>query len=128
VYSSFESTRIRDLAKRFPKMATSLLAINDRLVDLLPIAQEHYYHPDQQGSWSIKSVLPTIAPDLLYDELDGVQDGGMAVLAYREAIDTKTTAGRKNEIKRQLLDYCGLDTYAMVRLWKFFSSRSDLMI
>ena len=128
VYSSFERTRIRDLAKRFPKLARSLQAIDERLVDLLPIAQDHYYHPDQQGSWSIKNVLPTVAPDLLYEELDGVQNGGMAVLAFREAIDPTTTAARKDEIKRQLLDYCGLDTYAMVKLWQFFSGRNDIRI
>lgn len=126
VYSSFERTRIRELVKRFPRLARSLLAIDERLVDLLPMAQDHYYHPDQKGSWSIKSVLPTIVPDLRYEELDGVKNGGMAVLAFREAIDPMTTAARKEEIKRQLLDYCCLDTYAMVRLWQFFSGRNDI--
>ena len=126
VYSSFEGARIRNLAERFPKLARSLLGIEERLVDLLPVARDHYYHPDQQGSWSIKNVLPTVAPDLDYEELDGVQNGGLAVLAFREAIDPKTNAARKEEIKRQLLDYCKLDTYAMVRLWQFFSGRNNI--
>lgn len=126
VYSAFESSRICDLAKRFPRLVRPLLAINERLVDLLPIANEHYYHPDQQGKWSIKCVLPTIAPDLRYDALDGVQDGGMAMTAYREAIHPGTKDARKNEIKRQLLDYCRLDTEAMVRVWQHFSGRTNL--
>ena len=65
-----------------------------------------------------------IVPELRYDQLDGVQDGGMAMDAYREAIHASTTANRKAQIERQLLDYCGLDTLAMVRLWQFFTGRS----
>lgn len=126
VYSSFESARIRELAKRLPKLARVLLAINERLVDLLPVAQKHYYHPDQQGSWSIKSVLPTIAPDLRYDELDDVQDGGSAIQVYREAIHHETSPARKAKIQRQLLDYCRLDTLAMVRVWQHFTGRATL--
>ncbi len=128
VYSSFESSRINELAKRFPRLARPLLAINERLVDLLPIASEHYYHPDQQGRWSIKNVLPTIAPDLRYDELDGVQDGGMAMMAFREAVHPATEGFRKAQIERQLLDYCRRDTEAMVRVWKHFSGSIILKI
>jgi len=126
VYSSFESSRINELAIRFPRLARPLLAIDDRLVDLLPIASEHYYHPDQQGRWSIKNVLPTIAPDLRYDELDGVQDGGMAMMAFREALHPDTAGARRVQIERQLLDYCRLDTEAMVRVWRHFTVRVDL--
>ena len=129
VYNAgFETSRIRELADRFPQLKGSLLAINGRVVDLLPIARERYYHPSQQGSWSIKKVLPAVAPDLRYGDLDGVQNGGMAMNAFLEAIATETTAARKTQIEKQLLDYCGLDTYAMVRLWQFFSGRSDLQI
>lgn len=126
VYSSFENTTISALAERLPKLARPLMAIRARLVDLLPIARGHYYHPDQQGSWSIKSVLPTIAPDLRYDKLIGAKDGVMAMLAYREAIAPATTADRKEAIRHGLLDYCRLDTLAMVRLWQHFTGRADL--
>jgi hypothetical protein len=96
------------------------------LVDLLPIARKYYYHPSQKGSWSIKAVLPALCPDpnLHYDKLDGVQDGGMAMSAFVEAIAPQTTPARKAEIERQLLDYCKLDTYAMVRLWSAFTGQS----
>lgn len=129
VYNAgFETARIKELADRFPRLKRSLLAINERVVDLLPVARERYYHPSQQGSWSIKKVLPAVAPDLSYDKLEGVQDGGLAMNAYLEAIATATTATRKAQIEKQLLAYCALDTYAMVRLWQFFSGRSDLGI
>ena len=125
--AAFEMTRIRELAARFPDLANELAAINGRVVDLLPIARERYYHPSQQGTWSIKAVLPAVAPDLRYDALTGVQDGGGAMVAYCEAIQPGTTAERKAEIEGQLIDYCRLDTFAMVRLWKFFSG-SDVEV
>lgn len=129
VYNAgFETARIRELSDRFHKLKKPLLAINARVVDLLPIAQQHYYHPSQQGSWSIKKVLPAIAPELSYGDLAGVQDGGMAMEAFLEAIAKETTISRKAEIEKQLLDYCSLDTYAMVKLWQFFSGRIDLKI
>lgn len=124
VYNAgFETSRIRDLSERLPHLAQPLLALNQRVVDLLPIAREHYYHPSQKGSWSIKAVLPAICPDLNYADLDGVQDGGMAMDAFVEAISPKTNATRKKEIEQQLLRYCELDTYAMVRLWAAFSGK-----
>lgn len=119
--AAFETARIRELSQRFPRWKKPLLAINKRIVDLLRVAEQFYYHPSQQGSWSIKSVLPAIAPDLRYDALDGVQDGGMAMDAYREAVSPSTPRARKEQIHEQLLAYCQLDTYAMVRIWQFFS-------
>lgn len=124
VYNAgFETARIRELAGRFPSLAPSLLAINARVVDLLRVAEQRYYHPSQQGSWSIKKVLPAVAPELRYADLEGVQDGGMAMKAFLEAISAVTTSLRRAQIEKQLLSYCGLDTYAMVRLWEFFSAR-----
>lgn len=120
VYSSFENTQIKALVERFPHRADELNAICTRLVDLLKIAQKHYYHPSQQGSWSIKKVLPTIASELNYDNLEGVQDGGSAQAAFIEAINSCTSADRKTVIKQKLLDYCAMDTLAMVKLWQFF--------
>lgn len=119
--AAFEKSRIAELAERFPRLRHALLAINARVVDLLPVARERYYHPSQQGSWSIKKLLPPIAPDLCYDNLDGVQDGGGAMQAYLEAIAAGTGLARKRAIEGQLLEYCKLDTLAMVRLWRYFT-------
>lgn len=129
VYNAgFETARIRELAERFPFLNQPLLAINDRVVDLLPVVRERYYHPSQQGSWSIKKVLPAVVPELRYDALDGVQDGGMAMNAFLEGIHPNTVPERKTQIEQQLLAYCKLDTYAMVRLWQVFSGRNDLKL
>lgn len=116
--ATFETRVIRDLAERFPDLAPHLHAIAARIVDLLPIARNHYYHPSQQGSWSIKAVLPALCPELSYDTLDGVQNGHMAQQAYQEAIAPETSAERKARLRQQLHEYCKLDTLAMVRIWQ----------
>jgi hypothetical protein len=124
--AGFEKSRIRELAVRFPEHAEALLAIKERIEDLLPIARERYYHPSQHGSWSIKTVLPAAVPELRYSDLDGVKDGGMAMEAFLEALHPQTTPERKQALQQQLLAYCKMDTYAMVRLWQVFAGRMDL--
>lgn len=126
----FEKGRISELAERFPRMRRALLAINERIVDLMKVAEAYYYHPSQQGSWSIKKVLPAAVPDpgLRYDSLAGVQDGGMAMNAYLRAVSPEASLSEKERIEKELLEYCWLDTYGMVRLWQFFSGRNDLTI
>jgi len=128
MYTSYERRVIRGLAGMFPDLAGALDAIDDRLVDLHPVTRENYYHPDMLGSWSIKAVLPTIAPDMDYSQLEGIQEGMGASLAYLEAIDPETSAQRIEEIRQNLLKYCKYDTEAMVRLLHFFESSlpSDL--
>jgi len=129
VYNAgFETSRMNELATRYPEFSLALLAINARVVDLLPIARERYYHPSQQGSWSIKKVLPAVVPELRYDALAGVQDGGMAMAAFLEAIHPDTATDRQSQIEQQLLAYCKLDTYAMVRLWQTFAGCTDLKL
>lgn len=132
VYSSFERTQLKALARDVPRHSAAIERIIHRLVDLLPIVQDNYYHPLMQGSWSIKSVLPAMFgnddAELSYEKLavsvDGgaVADGGAATVAYMEAIDPKTSLDRKESIHAQLLAYCKLDTLAMVRVWERLSS------
>lgn len=127
--ASFEKTRIQEMANQFPDLQEALVALCPRIVDLLPIAKATYYHPSQQGSWSIKKVLPAVFPSdphLNYANLTGVQDGGGAVQAYIEAIAPETSDARRQEIDAQLRKYCGLDTWAMVRLWQVFSGREAM--
>lgn len=116
VYSDFEKRVLTDMAVLYPDFAPQLHAIVKRLVDLLPITQAAYYHPDMMGSWSIKAVLPTVAPDLSYDDLKGVQDGGGAQLAFEEATAPSTPPERRETLRAQLLAYCERDTLATVRL------------
>jgi len=116
VYNAgFEGARIKELATAFPHLTSELLAIPERFFDLLPLARNHYYHPGMKGSWSIKDVLPTIAPELDYSNLV-VSDGLMAQEAYKEAIHSQTTPERKEEVRNAMLKYCEQDTIAMVKI------------
>jgi hypothetical protein len=123
MYTSYERSVIEGLAAMFPDLAAELQAISARLVDLHPVTKINYYHPDMLGSWSIKAVLPTIAPDMDYAKLEGIQEGMGASSAYIEAIDSQTSAERKEQIREELLKYCKHDTEAMVRLVAFFAGR-----
>jgi hypothetical protein len=121
-YSSYERTVIDGLRKRFPDLAVSLGAVLLRLVDLQPVVQRNYYHPAMAGSWSLKAVLPTIAADLDYSNLEEIQEGTAASEAYFEAIDPATGEARKDQIRRRLLDYCRLDSKALLQLVQFLAA------
>lgn len=122
----FEAARIEDLIRHLQDdadLVKSLAAIKARLVDLKPITQDHYYDPSQKGSWSIKQVLAAMVPELSYKHLDTVQDGGGAQQAYLKAIGlARVDCGVPDVelIRKQLLAYCELDTFAMVRIWQKF--------
>lgn len=118
---SFEEGRIKELAARYKDLAPALEAIIARLYDLLPLTREHYYHPAMKGSWSIKSVLPTVAPELDYSNLAGAKHGGQAQEDYLKMIDPKSDAAKKEALRNGLLAYCERDTEAMVRLAKYLA-------
>lgn len=120
VYNApFEGSRMKELAEAFPDLAPKLLAAVDRLFDLLPLARKHYYHPAMKGSWSIKAVLPTIAPELDYSNLT-VAHGGMAQDAYLDLIGSELSIKETDELKKALLAYCEQDTLAMIKVARHF--------
>jgi len=67
-----------------------------------------------QGSYSIKKVLPALVPELSYETLD-IGDGGSASVAY-ETLMEETDMIKIAEIRNNLLDYCKMDTLAMVEI------------
>lgn len=112
----FERDVIRTLAKTFPELKGELLAITDRLVDLHPLFKNYYYHPLQNGSWSLKALLPAILGENPYQELDGTSNGTDAASIYH-----KVRAGEVNQKKaeKELSNYCTLDTYALYQMLMF---------
>ncbi|MEX2149682.1 MAG: DUF2779 domain-containing protein [Steroidobacteraceae bacterium] len=124
MYTTFERTCINTLADFCPDLRKELMAVAARLVDLHPIVKEHYYHPAMQGSWSIKAVLPTIAPELDYKTLGGIQEGTAAQQAYLDAISPEHDGKQRAEIRNSLLKYCKHDTLAMVVVAKAISQQS----
>jgi len=115
VYSSFESTRLDDLSRWFPKYAKRIDQVKDRMWDLYQVIRSNVYHPQFYGSFSIKNVLPALIPDMSYENME-VADGTEAGLAYEKLIHGKLGSKEKHTLRNALLEYCRQDTMAMVKL------------
>jgi hypothetical protein len=120
MYTNYEQRVIEGLIDMYPDLEEPLRKIINRLVDLHPIVKQNYYHPKMLGSWSIKAVLPCIAPQMDYSQLEGIQEGTAASEGFLEAIDPETTPARKAELDEQLRRYCRFDTEAMLEIVRFF--------
>lgn len=113
----FEKGVIRRLAANYPQISNELMAIHDNIKDLMvPFASKSYYHPKMQGSYSIKYVLPALVPEFesAYKDLNLIHNGGEAMQAYETM--TRMPADEREAYKRALLEYCKLDTLAMVKV------------
>ncbi len=115
MYSSFESQRLSELGSWLPEFADRISAIQHRLFDVLPVVREHVYHPAFGGSYSLKVVLPALVPDMTYSGME-VADGQCAGLAWESLIRGSMDQAESERIRKALLDYCGQDTLALVRL------------
>jgi len=113
---AFEKRIIKELAQQFDDLSAALLAINDRVFDLLPVVKKHYYHPEMKGSWSIKKVLPCLVPELSYAELGEVQDGTQVQQAYLKIYDHRLSPAQREKLIEEMKAYCALDTLAMVKI------------
>lgn len=117
--SSFEIRMLRQFTSALADLEQPLNGIIQRIKDLLPIARDVWYHPDQQGSWSIKRVLPTLGGQgASYDDLNVVADGQQAILAYARATSPGVDEPERDSMRNALLRYCAQDTEAMVMLWR----------
>ena len=116
---SFECSRIKELAEAFPDLAEHLLNIQRNIKDLLtPFQAGYYYNRAMGGSFSIKSVLPAIFPDdpaLNYHNLEQIHNGSEAMSIFPKIKDMPLN--EQETVRRNLLKYCELDTYAMVKVW-----------
>jgi len=123
VYSAYEEAMMRQLVEAFPEFASTFRAIIKRLWDLHPIIKTHYYHPGFQGSYSIKSVLPAVAPSMSYDDLT-IREGSHAASEYYRMVFTETDWIEKATIRESLLRYCARDTMAMVELRRVLEDKA----
>lgn len=122
VYSQqFESQRLLDLVSWLPQFSTRITKIQRRLWDLLPVVRNHVYHPAFAGSYSLKSVLPALVPEMTYASME-VADGQAAGLAWESLISGDCSEAERQRKRKALLDYCGQDTLGMVSLLELLSS------
>jgi hypothetical protein len=122
-YAPFETTCLKRLAEWVPARAAELMAIHDRIVDLLPIVREHVYDPAFGGSFSIKRVLPALVPSLSYDGLT-IGKGDVAAAELWRVMFTEMPDVEREYVSDALLEYCRLDTHAMVELHRALMAMS----
>lgn len=121
-HQTFEAYLLLGLTTILFDLAPALNSIIQRMVALLPIAQKHYYHRDMHGSWLIKNVLPTIAPELAYDDL-ALTNSDRVSLAHIKINDPATSASERQRLRQNLLDYRARESLALVRLAHYFQGK-----
>lgn len=125
-YQTYEKGRMEGMIARYPEYEELISKYIARLFDLHPMVKKHFYDPRMQGSFSIKKVLPVIAPDLDYKELQEVQEGTGAQIAYLGlAFDKESMESERWErLKTNALLYCDQDTWAMVEAGYFLEGKT----
>ena len=120
---TFESSVNKKIGEMYPDLQPEIERINGNIVDLMiPFSKRNYYTKEMKGSYSIKYVLPALYPDdpeLDYSELSLIHKGDEASNAFLSLKDKSPEEQEK--IREGLLEYCKLDTYAMVKIWEKFN-------
>jgi hypothetical protein len=119
--SGFEARCLEELAARLPQYQDAIANIQERLWDPLPVIRAHVYHLAFRGSYSLKSVLPALVPDMTYEGME-VAEGSEAGLKWERMVRAEAGSEERKRLKNALLAYCRQDTLAMVRLLEVLQS------
>ena len=112
---AFEKRVLRELGESLPGLRRRLKAVADEMIDLMePFRRRDIYHWRMNGSYSLKSVLPVLVPEVSYEGLE-ISDGAMASEAYF-TMETIADPAELSRLRRALLEYCKQDTLGLVRL------------
>lgn len=113
----FEKGVLSMLEKMYPHHAEYLTSLKLRFKDLLDVFSKGWYHlPGMYSSASIKVVLPLLAPEMDYENLE-VGNGMEASNGFQRLIDG-SLQGDMQLFKQNLLAYCKQDTEGMVVIWE----------
>lgn len=124
-YEPFEKGRNTEMGEMFPEYKEFLEDINNRVIDLMtPFKNDWFVDKGFFGSASIKNVLPVLAEDLSYKTL-GIQEGGSAQRYWMETILRNKKNYDKDKVIADLIEYCKMDTLAMVRLYEVLVKSSE---
>ncbi|WP_415374222.1 DUF2779 domain-containing protein [Patiriisocius sp. Uisw_017] len=117
----FERGKLNDLITVYPQLENEINHIVSRLKDLMiPFQQKWYYTREMRGSYSIKVVLPALVPELSYGDLE-ISEGGTASTLFAQMVLGEFNGDIK-QTREHLLEYCKLDTYAMVKIYEVLKS------
>ena len=118
---AFEITRLKEIGRDFPEYLDEIELRIARIKDLMiPFQKKYYYSPEMKGSFSIKYVLPALIPEMSYEGMP-ISEGGAASMAF-ERLFYETDLFKTEEIRKNLLEYCKMDTLAMVKVLEFIGS------
>src|SRR3989339_1064803 len=116
----FEASRNAEIGEHLPEFADFMASINDRMYDLMMIVKKGYYVDSRfGGSASIKKVLPVMCPELSYNDL-AIHEGCTASASWATLTDPTIPSETREQLKKDMLAYCGLDTYAMIAIYRKF--------
>ena len=112
--ATFEKTTLRHASEAYPEYQDWVAELEERIADLLvPFRSFFYYHPDQAGSASLKSVLPVMT-NLSYGDME-INEGAMASIEYSRVTFGKNIDEKEHQRVRAALEkYCDLDTKGMI--------------
>ena len=117
-YKAFEMGRNKEMAQMFPGFSNFLEDVNNRVIDLMePFASGLFVDKDFFGSASIKNVLPVIVPNLSYKKL-GIQEGFSAQRLWMDSVLRDKSDINRDKLFHDLIEYCKMDTLAMVEIWR----------
>jgi hypothetical protein len=122
-YTLYEKGVMGELAEHLPRYRRPLLAGTTRFKDLHSLVRRYFYHPLFHGSFSLKSILPALIPEMNYEHLD-IHEGTQASLEYLRMINPSTPKDEKARINKALRVYCAQDTMAMVKIREQLLGRS----
>lgn len=109
-----------------PEYKKTMEAINDQAVNLIvPFKKKWYDNLHFRGSTCIKQVLPVLCPELSYKELS-IQEGDSAQRPCMEAFLDEKRANQNDQILADLIEYCKLDTLAMVEIYRKLAQAADM--
>ena len=118
---TFEIGRNIELSEIHPDYTDFFENLNERTYDLGDfINYGMFIHPDFKGSWSIKNVLPVMVPQLSYSDME-IGKGDQAMMAWWRLINDEFPVNEVEKTKTALLEYCKLDTFAMVEIFRRIS-------
>lgn len=121
----FEAARNAEIGEHLPELADFMAEINNRIYDLMMIVKKGYYVDSRfGGSASIKRVLPVVCPELSYNDL-AIHEGGTASASWATLTNVAIPPEQKEQLRKDMLAYCGLDTYAMVALLRKFQEAAS---
>ncbi|MDO8490336.1 MAG: DUF2779 domain-containing protein [bacterium] len=115
-YAKFEKSRNQEMAELHPEYAELLNNVNERTYDLMDIFKNGLYvDPACGGSNSLKAVMPVLVPELSYKTL-AIQEGGTASASWSIVTNPKLPEAQRVKLYQDMIEYCRLDVYAMVRI------------